>query len=892
MTLESTTSKAVYTGNGATTEFPFSFKVWEEAQILVSVTDAQGYVQETGEYSVTLSAGGGTVSYLHAGAPLPSGWKLAITRDMSFTQGVDLLSGTRFDPQVLEDALDMACAERQQLLEALERAVIVPPTEDRTPEQMAEDIMVAYRFMQQAVAAVNQAMTNLFAQTIEPFTTKDGVVEYEVGEDIVLDPDANNLLLSLGGVVQEPDKAYTIIGKNRIRFSSNPGAGLRVWGISSLSFANPDIRAVVEKAIAKIQDEANKIIATDSFTVPGATESRNLLERFGDWANVKDFGAKGNGAADDTAAFNAIPDNIAGYVPAGNYRVSNPYDLGAKKRFFGHGTIIFDNAEHRRKGGSSGSASNPEKYTLFFDYASRDDVSVTINGAPQTITWIDDYTIEAPGSESGDDVRIVVKNGRYTLSAVPESVRAFSCYASGGKDSVLSDEPAEITSGGNNTAFGSRAMEHITTGGNNTAFGSKALQNASIGENNTATGFQALYRSNGNNNTAYGSIAGEWITSGSGNTTVGANAGKKIVTGNNNTALGYEALGENQTGNLNTAVGHRALGNTGDAEISENTAVGAFAGDLAKGIRNTWIGYRSGASENGSDGSDNVAVGMFAMRNQNGADRNTVVGTGAATNIANYTDNVVAGFEAGTDLTGNGSVIIGSGAGKKASSGSVIIGKDSAPKAEGTNNVVIGSASGTNLTSGINNTIIGCNAGNLGASSQAFDAFDGCSIIGYNSRATGDNQVQLGASGTTVYAYGAVQDRSDARDKADIRDTQLGLSFILALRPVDFRWDMREDYVVPSSDGKSVEVIAKDGSKKRNRFHHGFIAQEVKEILDNKGIDFGGYQDHKVNGGNDVLSLGYAEFIAPLVRAVQELSAKNNDLEQRIIALEEAIKKG
>lgn len=261
MTMQSKVSKAVFNGNGATTDFPFDFRVWDTSELSVTITGPDGASMLATGWTATLTDTGGTVTYRKDGAPLPSGWKLAILRDMPFTQGVDLLSGTRFDPQVLEDALDMACAERQQLLEALERAVIVPPTDDRSPEQMAEAILLAYKDMQQAVAAVNQAMVNLFAQTIEPFTTKDGVVEYEVGEDIVLDPDANNLLLSLGGVVQEPDTAYTIVDKNHIRFASNPGAGLRVWGISSLSFANPDIRAVVEKGIAKIDAEGDVQIA-------------------------------------------------------------------------------------------------------------------------------------------------------------------------------------------------------------------------------------------------------------------------------------------------------------------------------------------------------------------------------------------------------------------------------------------------------------------------------------------------------------------------------------------------------------------------------------------------------------------------------------------------------
>jgi hypothetical protein len=68
--------------------------------------------------------------------------------------------------------------------------------------------------------------------------------------------------------------------------------------------------------------------------------------------------------------------------------------------------------------------------------------------------------------------------------------------------------------------------------------------------------------------------------------------------------------------------------------------------------------------------------------------------------------------------------------------------------------------------------------------------------------------------------------------------------------------------------------IVHDGSKKRSRFHHGLIAQEVKAILDAKGIDFGGFQDHSVKGGDDVLSIGYEELIAPLIKAIQELSAE------------------
>lgn len=145
--------------------------------------------------------------------------------------------------------------------------------------------------------------------------------------------------------------------------------------------------------------------------------------------------------------------------------------------------------------------------------------------------------------------------------------------------------------------------------------------------------------------------------------------------------------------------------------------------------------------------------------------------------------------------------------------------------------------------------------------------------IGYGAKITGSNQVQLGGQDSTTYTYGAVQNRSDRRDKTDIENTDLGLEFIKELRPVRFRWNYREDYT------EYIETQHEnDGSKKRKRFHQGLIAQEVKETMDKLGVDFGGYQDHSINGGKDVLSIGYEELIPVLIKAVQEQQQQIDDL--------------
>jgi hypothetical protein len=347
------------------------------------------------------------------------------------------------------------------------------------------------------------------------------------------------------------------------------------------------------------------------------------------------------------------------------------------------------------------------------------------------------------------------------------------------------------------------------------------------------------------------------------------------------TALGDNALQDNTTGILNTAVGSDAMRDNSSGSYC--VAVGRAA--LIKntlGNNNTAVG--NGALAENTTGINNTASGSLALSSNTTGDENTANGLNSLRlNSTGYKNTAfgVATLESNTT---------------------------------GSNNTAIGNASLYNNISGSFNVGIG-ESTLLGVTTQY-----GCVALGANADVTGNLQVQLGDSATTTYAYGAVQDRSDIRDKADVRDTELGLEFVNALRPVDFKWDMREDYrpeapapVIKPTDLKedateeekvkyaqelaayNAYVVEKDkwledvklanithnGSKKRNRFHHGLIAQEVKAVLDAKGIDFGGFQDHSVKGGDDVLSIGYVELIAPMLKAIQELSAKVAELEAK-----------
>ena len=192
----------------------------------------------------------------------------------------------------------------------------------------------------------------------------------------------------------------------------------------------------------------------------------------------------------------------------------------------------------------------------------------------------------------------------------------------------------------------------------------------------------------------------------------------------------------------------------------------------------------------------------------------------------------------------------------------------------GNSNTALGRNSLQNNTTGYGNTANGYFA------LYDLTSYNHCTGLGYNAQVTGSNQVQLGDSSVTVYAQKALVTRSDERDKIDIEDSPLGLNFILQLRPRKYRMNSREAYF---EKGQERDFTAtNDGSKAGKRPHYGLIAQEVKEVMNELGVDFAGYLDSKVDGGEDVLSLGYTEFIAPMIKAIQEQQQMIKELQKQI----------
>jgi hypothetical protein len=133
VTVESSSSKTILFGNGATSVFTYNFEIDASTDIVLTYTDALGNVTtlSSAVWSVTGigNPNGGTITYPLSGSPIAVGTTLTLQRVVPFTQPINLTDQGGLWPTVVMAADDNLEYQIQQLAEVLSRAIVVSVSE-------------------------------------------------------------------------------------------------------------------------------------------------------------------------------------------------------------------------------------------------------------------------------------------------------------------------------------------------------------------------------------------------------------------------------------------------------------------------------------------------------------------------------------------------------------------------------------------------------------------------------------------------------------------------------------------------------------------------------------------------------------------------------------------
>lgn len=298
MTTPSTARKAgPFAGNGSTTAFPFTFKVFAASDLRVTTASEDGVetVRVLGtDYSVALNANqdtspGGTVTYPISGSALPAGSRLVIGGNLPYDQPLDLPSGGNFSPLALENQLDRAAMQIQQLAEGVGRALQVSPTTSADVTLPAPEAGKVIAWNGDGTGLANVDSADLASVVVAGSAYTNVFSGNGTATQFVLTADPGNvnaLDVAISGVSQVNGADFTVSGTT-LTFTSAPPAGT----------GNIAVRYVAALPVGA----ANAQDVTFLQSGAGAT-SRTVAAKLREVVSVKDFGAVGDGVADDTTA--------------------------------------------------------------------------------------------------------------------------------------------------------------------------------------------------------------------------------------------------------------------------------------------------------------------------------------------------------------------------------------------------------------------------------------------------------------------------------------------------------------------------------------------------------------------------------------------------------------
>ena len=306
-----------------------------------------------------------------------------------------------------------------------------------------------------------------------------------------------------------------------------------------------------------------------------------------------------------------------------------------------------------------------------------------------------------------------------------------------------------------------------------------------------------------------------------------------------------------------------------NGDNTNNAFVGYNAGKYATGSGNSFMGAYSGYLN--TSGHDNTGIGYFSLYNNAITYQNTAVGSLSLFTLYGGYYNTAIGFSA---LFNNATGFY-----------NTAVGAQALELTESSGNTAIGERAGAIYENGWGCTFVG-QQNWANANGYAYSM-----SLGYNARITASYQTRIGdATTTSIGGYASWTKISDSRVKKDVKEDVPGLSFINKLKPVTYHLDMNQidAFMNPDKDKYPVRETAKEEALAKETGYNakgsiletGFLAQDVENAAKELGYDFSGVDVPK--NEKDMYGLRYAEFVVPLVKAVQELSQQNDALKKEM----------
>jgi len=331
--------------------------------------------------------------------------------------------------------------------------------------------------------------------------------------------------------------------------------------------------------------------------------------------------------------------------------------------------------------------------------------------------------------------------------------------------------------------------------------------------------------------------------------------------GTSNTIFGSQAAQNLDAGsNYNVFIGHEAAEGALD-DATNNVIVGYRAAQmLSTGDGNVCLGTSSLATATSS--SYNVAIGFSTLNQSASSSYSTAVGGRAGLYLSSGANATYIGYEAGLGISGS----------VQTGDNNTAVGYRAGLELEGAahSNTFVGGLAGNTTEAGVENTCLGYNT----------ECYDDTAtnqiVIGNNITAIdADNAIFIGNDTRQIRCdYGSDQTwdaPSDERIKNITGDSPLGLDFINAIPVKTFTWKSLSEYPEEFNAYNPAQTEPSDTLE-----HHGLIAQNVKAALDEAGVtDFSGWDEDS----DGMQTVGESAFVYPLIKAIQELSAKVEALE-------------